>query len=190
MELNVNNNNYNQNIRQAEQRVKAKIGFVWHFRVYLVLNLIALVNYIVNSVIIGGFVYFWLPWFWVLLTGGLACHYLAVFKFTGEGFHNIINREFWRSGAEEINLQTVSEAEYKAKTWVGFYWHLTAFAIVNTLCLISYFVPSLHLGEMIYPWFLWVLGATGVGLFCHYLWVELFAGRVRDKLLEKELRKH
>jgi hypothetical protein len=176
-------------LREAERRVKAKIGVIWHFRVYLILNLIVVVNYIVNSILQGQLVYFWLPWVWVVLSSGLVCHYLAVYKFTGEGFRQIISAEFRRSGATEITPQTVDEAEYKAKVKIGFLWHLTGFAIANTLCLVSYIVPSLHIGVFFYPWFLWVLGASGVGLFCHYLWVELFAGKMRDKLLHREIRK-
>ncbi|MFC2011019.1 2TM domain-containing protein [Chloroflexota bacterium] len=79
---------------------------------------------------------------------------------------------------DEIYEQAKKRVEEKR----GFYGHLTAYVVVNTiLVLIWAFATS---GG--YPWFLWVLGGWGIGIILDFMRIFVFAGRWGKAAIEKE----
>ena len=80
-------NNYNyydpqvEAYRQAERRVKAKMGFYWHLASYVLVNGFLITIYLLTSWADNGFYY---PWFiWPLLGWGIGLffNFLAVYVF-------------------------------------------------------------------------------------------------------------
>jgi hypothetical protein len=69
---------------------------------------------------------------------------------------------------------------------VGFYIHLTAFAVVNALLVAINLITSPG-----YLWFKWPLLGWGVGIFAHAIVVfALLKGPgIKRRMIEKEMRK-
>ncbi|MBN9387661.1 MAG: 2TM domain-containing protein [Chloroflexi bacterium] len=79
-----NYENYNpqaEAYRQAEIRVKAKMGFYWHLVTYLVVNGFLTVIYLVTSWTGGGFYYPWIIWPIAGWGIGLILNFMAVYIF-------------------------------------------------------------------------------------------------------------
>jgi len=183
--------------RRAECKVRAKLGFYWHLILYGVLNSLCLINYLVNSLMLGNWQYFWLPWSFTILSSFLLCHYLAVFVFNDKFRMKMIAEELYRVGAVDKNgvydnkyLQAYRQAERKMVAKIGFYWHGVGYLIANFLCWLTYVVTSLQLGMWYYPWSIWATAGLTAGLFCHFMWLVLFWGNFRQRLLSDELRQN
>ena len=67
--------------QQAEEVVKAKIGFYWHLIVYLVINVFLIFIYLYTSWSHGALYYPWVMWPLVSWGVALIFHYLAVYVF-------------------------------------------------------------------------------------------------------------
>ncbi|NWJ47537.1 MAG: 2TM domain-containing protein [Chloroflexi bacterium] len=91
---------YETAYRQAERRVKAKVGFYWHLASYLVVNGLLIGIYLLTALAASGLYY---PWFIWPLAGwgiGLVFNFLAVFIF-GDGTYNtnrMIDEEMRKMG--------------------------------------------------------------------------------------------
>jgi hypothetical protein len=93
---------YREAYRQAERRVKAKLGFYWHFSVYLIINGLLIGIYLLTTLAAG----FYYPWFVWPMAGwgiGILFHFLGVFVFPGDNSGNIrrkmIEEELRKMGA-------------------------------------------------------------------------------------------
>jgi 2TM domain len=83
------------------------------------------------------------------------------------------------------NQDRVAEATRAVNTRIGFFIHLTVFALVNGLLVVVNLTTSRH-----YLWFIWPLLGWGAGIGLHaFLAYALprMAG-VRHRMIEKELR--
>ena len=90
---------------------------------------------------------------------------------------------------KEKNLQAGQEDKYSAakkrvEEIKGFYYHLISYAAVNVMLVVIWLVTGAG-----YPWFLWVLGWWGFGLFWHVMAVFVFnrAGGAWEKKKIKEI---
>ncbi|MFC2123007.1 2TM domain-containing protein [Bacteroidota bacterium] len=84
---------------------------------------------------------------------------------------------------EEIYQQARKRVEEKK----GFFTHLAAYIIVNTMLVLIWAFPA---GGG-YPWFIWCLGGWGIGLLFHFLGVFVFSKRTgwEKREIEKEAEK-
>lgn len=76
---NQNNPVYYEAYRQAEKRVKDRMGFYWHLATYVIVNGFLIAIYLLTSLADGGLYY---PWFIWPLAGwgiGLLLNFLGVF---------------------------------------------------------------------------------------------------------------
>jgi hypothetical protein len=76
-----NNPEYREAYRQAERRVRAKLGFYWHFASYLIVNGLLIVIYLLTTLGAGGLYYPWFVWPMMGWGIGLLFHFLGVFAF-------------------------------------------------------------------------------------------------------------
>jgi hypothetical protein len=79
-----NYDNYNpqaEAYRQAELRVKAKMGFYWHLATYLIVNGFLTVIYLLTSWAGDGFYYPWIIWPLAGWGIGLILNFMAVYVF-------------------------------------------------------------------------------------------------------------
>ena len=90
---------------------------------------------------------------------------------------------------KEKNLQAGKDDKYSAakkrvEEIKGFYAHLISYVAVNVMLVVIWFVTGAG-----YPWFLWVLGWWGFGLFWHTMAVFVFnrAGGAWEKKKIKEI---
>lgn len=105
-------NNYNyyydpqaEAYRQAERRVKAKMGFYWHLASYLLVNGFLITIYLLTSWANNDFYY---PWFiWPLLGWGIGLffNFLAVFVFpdTPASRQRMIEKELGTMGVSNYS---------------------------------------------------------------------------------------
>jgi hypothetical protein len=99
---------------------------------------------------------------------------------------------YWRRGFmdEQKTMGVMTEEEkYKyAKKRVeeikGFYAHLIAYGAVNAALLIIWFVTT----RGGYPWFFWVLGWWGFGLFWHAMGVFVFSKMEKGSWEQRKVR--
>lgn len=116
-------NNYNyydpqaEAYRQADRRVKAKLGFYWHLASYLVVNGFLITIYLLTSWASDGFYY---PWFvWPLLGWGIGLlfNFLAVYLFpdTPASRQRMIEKEMGRMGAGSYNYPAAPVYPYEAQ---------------------------------------------------------------------------
>ena len=86
-----------------------------------------------------------------------------------------------------------SEDDYKEKALdradkkIRFYKALAGWAGFNVFIFIIWVISGGHRGGN--PWFLWVLGITGIGIVVHFFKVFVVGTSWEDKIREKELEK-
>ena len=89
--------------RQAERRVKAKIGFYWHLASYVLVNGFLIIIYLITGLIPGFYTYPWFVWPMFGWGIGLLFHFLAVFisgnTTSEENRRRMIEAEMRRMGA-------------------------------------------------------------------------------------------
>ncbi|MBN9387685.1 MAG: 2TM domain-containing protein [Chloroflexi bacterium] len=91
--------------RQAERRVKAKMGFYWHLASYVLVNGFLITIYLLTSWADNGLYY---PWFiWPLLGWGIGLffNFLAVFVFpdTPSSRQRMIEKELGAMGVSNYS---------------------------------------------------------------------------------------
>jgi hypothetical protein len=72
---------------QATAQAKAKMVFYWHGVIYLIVNGLCLVSYLVPSLMLGSWLYPWVLWSTASLTVLLFCHYIGVYPLGRYGQH-------------------------------------------------------------------------------------------------------
>ena len=77
------------------------------------------------------------------------------------------------------------EAKRRVEARRGFYGHLVAYVVVNTIlvCIWAF------VGGRGYPWFAWVLGFWGLGLFLNFMDVFVWKRKSARSAIEKEAEK-
>lgn len=81
--------------------------------------------------------------------------------------------------------EAYKRAEKRARAKIGFYYHLTAFIVVNLMLIfIWYFAAG---GG--YQWFWWPMMGWGIGILFHGMGVFLSKGTMKEKMIQKELEK-
>lgn len=178
-------NTFNAKLRvkqqQLERKKLIKLVFYWHLAVFLLLNFLGTVSYLIYSLVVGEWLYPWLLWLLAGLSALLAVHYLAVFVLGEDARLKMIAKELYRQGILNQTgsygaqyLKAYTQAERKMRAKVGLYWHLAISIILNLLCLISYLLTSWTIGSWYYPWFIWVIEGLAAIFVCHLLWVVLY----------------
>jgi hypothetical protein len=101
---NPNEQQYQAAYRQAERRVRAKLGFYWHLASYVLVNGLLIAIYLLTGPLIGGGNTY--PWFIWPMFGwgiGLLFHFLGTFVFSNvssdENRRRMIEEEMRRMGA-------------------------------------------------------------------------------------------
>ena len=77
------------------------------------------------------------------------------------------------------------EAKKRVKAKSDFYKHLIVYVVVNIILVIIWAFPA---GGG-YPWFWWVIGGWGIGVFFNFLEVFVWQKRVDKGAIEKEVEK-
>jgi hypothetical protein len=97
--------------RQAERRVKAKLGFYWHLASYVVVNGFLITIYLVTSWADNGLYYFWPIWPLLGWGVGLFFNFLAVFVFpdTPASRQKMIEKELGTMSNYTLPAQTPAE---------------------------------------------------------------------------------
>jgi hypothetical protein len=67
----------------------------------------------------------------------------------------------------------------------GFYSHLISYGAINVMLVIIWFVTT---GGTGYPWFLWVLGWWGFGLFWHAIGIFVFSKMEKGGWEQRKIR--
>jgi len=80
--------------------------------------------------------------------------------------------------------QIYEEARKRVKEKRDFLGHFGAYAIVNIILVIVWFLSGKG-----YPWFLWCLGIWGVFVFWNFLSVFVFERKSETAAIEKEVEK-
>lgn len=75
---------YQAAYKQAERRVKAKLGFYWHLASYVIVNGLLIVIYLITGPIPGFYTYPWFVWPMFGWGIGLLFHFLGVFVFSAQ----------------------------------------------------------------------------------------------------------
>lgn len=168
----------------SEQQRKRRLFFYWHCLVCLMLNILCTADYLLNSLVVGGWLYPWLAWTVAGSLTLLLCHYLAVFRLDEEFRHRMVVVELLHWGVLDQSssereygagyLAAYNQAEKKVRAKIWFFWHAVGFGLLNGLCLLTYLVTCLGLGDWYYPWFVWSLQGTGAILLSHFFWLRLF----------------
>ncbi|MBN9389884.1 MAG: 2TM domain-containing protein [Chloroflexi bacterium] len=101
---NPNEQQYQAAYRQAERRVRAKLGFYWHLASYVLVNGLLIAIYLLTGPLIsGGAVYPWFIWPMFGWGIGLLFHFLGTFVFSNvssdENRRRMIEEEMRRMGA-------------------------------------------------------------------------------------------
>jgi hypothetical protein len=171
-----------------------KLGFIWHVFVSSSAAVLCLISYLLNSYAQGDWQYPWLAWAIAALGIGVLCHYLAVFGFGDEFRQRLIAKELGKQGIRsraglciEQYLKLYREAERKMVARLGFYWHAVVYLLVNFMCILTYILTSIGLGQWYYPWYGWSVAGLSLLLFSHYLWIVLFRGDFFKRLVEREM---
>jgi hypothetical protein len=81
--------------------------------------------------------------------------------------------------------QIYAEAQQRVKARKDFYGHLSAWAIVNSILIIIWFIYSF--GDT--PWFLWPLGIWGAFILYKYIRVFVIKDKLDRNAIEKEAEK-
>ena len=79
------------------------------------------------------------------------------------------------------------KAEKRAGEKIDFFRHLAAYIGVNLFFILIWAVSTGYTGG--YPWFLWITGPWGGGLFIHFITAFYTTGAYREKAIEKEMEK-
>lgn len=94
---------YQSAYRQAERRVKAKLGFYWHLASYVLVNGLLIIIYLVTGPIPGFYTYPWFIWPMFGWGIGLLFHFMGTFVFSNvssdENRRRMIEEEMRRMGA-------------------------------------------------------------------------------------------
>ncbi len=100
---NASEQQYQSAYRQAERRVKAKLGFYWHLASYVLVNGLLIMIYLVTGPIPGFYVYPWFVWSMFGWGIGLLFHFVGVFVFSNvsseDNKRRMIEEEMRRMGA-------------------------------------------------------------------------------------------
>jgi len=83
----------------------------------------------------------------------------------------------------EEEIYELAKKRVKAKR--DFYIHLTVYVVVNIMLVIIWAFPA---GRG-YPWFWWVIGGWGIGVFFNFLDVFIWQRRGDKEAIEKEAEK-
>ncbi len=185
---------YRRACYRAERRVRLKLGFYWHLAVFLGVNTLCAISYLLSSFMHNG-QYPWLPWPVAGSSAILVGHYTAIFVL-GEDFQQrFIATELHKKGllnnpdiTDTEYLTAYRQAERKMVASLSVYWHLLISLIINFLSLLTYVLTSLALRDWYYPWFIWVIVGSIALFFGHFMWVRIFWSDLRQRLLEKELK--
>jgi hypothetical protein len=78
-EYDINHADYQTAYKRATQRVKAKVGFFWHFSIYLVIHAFLITLFFLTGPLPGLYNYPWFVWSMAGWGIGLLFHYLGVF---------------------------------------------------------------------------------------------------------------
>lgn len=94
---------YQAAYRQAERRVRAKLGFYWHLAAYVLVNGLLIVIYLITGPVPGFYSYPWFIWPMFGWGIGLLFHFLGTFVFgnvsSEENRRRMIEEEMRRMGA-------------------------------------------------------------------------------------------
>jgi hypothetical protein len=94
---------YQNAYRQAERRVKAKLGFYWHLASYVLVNGLLIMIYLVTGPIPNFYSYPWFVWPMFGWGIGLLFHFLGIFVFSNssneDNRRRMIEEEMRRMGA-------------------------------------------------------------------------------------------
>jgi len=98
-----NDQQYQAAYRQAERRVRAKLGFYWHLASYVLVNGLLIVIYLLTGPLISGFTYPWFIWPMFGWGIGLLFHFMGTFVFSSvssdDSRRRMIEAEMRRMGA-------------------------------------------------------------------------------------------
>ncbi|HEX2912818.1 MAG TPA: 2TM domain-containing protein [Chloroflexia bacterium] len=90
---------YQEAYKQAERRVRAKLGFYWHLASYVIVNGLLIIVYLITGPVPGFYSYPWFVWPMFGWGIGLLFHYLGVFVFSN------VNSEATRRQMIEAEMQ-------------------------------------------------------------------------------------
>ena len=109
-----NNDPQTEAYRQAERRVKAKLGFYWHLASYAIVNGFLVTIYLMTSWASGEFYYFWPVWPMAGWGIGLFFNFLAVFVFpdTPASRQKMIEKELETMGQSNYVMPSQFPVEY------------------------------------------------------------------------------
>lgn len=98
---------YQAAYKEAERRVKAKIGFYWNLASYVIVNGMLIAIYLLTTMAAGGLYYPWFVWPMFGWGIGLMFHFLGVFVFSGANSEQtrrrMIEEEMRRMGLYNAN---------------------------------------------------------------------------------------
>ncbi len=77
-----------------------------------------------------------------------------------------------------------TRAEKRVKARIGFYYHLTAYIIVNLMLVFIWYSTGRES-----QWFWWPMMGWGIGLLFHGMGVFLSRGSMKEKMIQKELER-
>ena len=93
---------YQSAYRQAERRVKAKLGFYWHLASYVLVNGLLILIYLITGPVPGFYSYPWFVWPMFGWGLGLLFHFVGVFVFSSvsseDNRRRMIEEEMRRMG--------------------------------------------------------------------------------------------
>lgn len=98
-----NEQQYQAAYRQAERRVRAKLGFYWHLASYVLVNGLLIIIYLITGPVTGFYTYPWFVWPMFGWGIGLLFHFLGTFVFSNvssdDNRQRMIEAEMRRMGA-------------------------------------------------------------------------------------------